>query len=437
MIRALGVGAFLVQVKARLQKDFRSQWIRGEVSQVSVSAQGHLYFQLKDRGGVLSAVVWASRRADLDFQPRDGIQVVAWGSLTVYPNRGHLQFTVDQMMADGVGQYFEALEKLKQQLLTEGLFAVARKRPLPFLPQRIGVVTSQEGAVWHDIRTTLERRNPCVQILLSAAVVQGAQAVPSLLRALDRLLEHQVEVVIVARGGGSWEDLMAFNHERLVRYLASYPVPVLSAIGHETDHSLVDQVADRRAPTPTAAAEMVAPELRVLRHQLNEQQVRMRNALVRRLQRERQQWQALSQRAVLQRPEGWTQPARNSLEQLTQRLQQYLQRPRQQLHQWSNRLQARHLLSLLSRQQAEQKSLEQRLQAAMNRRFENATSLLAQQSALLKSLSPKRVMQRGYALCLDEQGRPLQSVRGRKAQDRLEICLADGSLDCRVERIIL
>lgn len=318
------VSGLLGLLKAQLAEDYRQIWVRGEVAGWTASARGHCYFSLRDRQGVLQCVLWASRTELLDFQPREGMDVLALGSLTCYAPRGQLQFSVDQLVPDGVGQYFVALEALKQRLAAEGLFAPERKRRLPFFPRRVGVVTSLEGAVWHDIQTTLLRRNPAVQLILSPSPVQGPEAVGKLVRALRLLLEQQPDVVILARGGGSWEDLMAFNHEHLVRFLARYPVPVLTAVGHETDTSLVDHVADGRAPTPTAAAELVAPELAALADQLGQARARLAGALHGRVTRARAECDTLRHRPPFLYPLRMLEAPRHALTRARDQMRQAL-----------------------------------------------------------------------------------------------------------------
>lgn len=485
MNKAQSVSQLLNLVKAQLSADYRHLWVRGEVGQWTVSSKGHIYFTLKDRQGLLNAVIWASRSEWLDFEPTEGMSVLALGALTIYPQRGQLQFTVEQLVPDGIGQYFAALEKLKQKLAGEGLFEPGRKRPLPFFPRRVGVVTSLEGAVWHDIQTTLQRRNPAVQLILSPAPVQGPEAVGKLVQALRRLLEHHVEVVILARGGGSWEDLMAFNHEYLVRFLARYPVPVLTAIGHETDFSLADAVADQRAPTATAAAELVAPELSQLCAAVQACRERLEEALQRRVQRQRELLDACKERWPLQQPQRWLEPrvrdlqstrdrlrsglqrraererselqrCRNRLQPLlllnaAQRQQALVERCRQGLReallrrldrqlawfsQLESRLQPRELASQLAREQGTLQQLRERLLQAMVQGLARRRATCVEMQALLQSLSPQAILKRGYAICLDENGRPVTTVGGRNPGDRLEISLADGSLDCLVERIL-
>lgn len=439
MIQARSVTQLLGQLRNQLHRDFRELWVRAEVAQLTASPQGHLYFTLKDRNALVSSVVWSKQRQLLDFAPTEGMNVLAQGSLMVYPPRGQLQFVVEQMIPDGVGQYFVALEQLKQKLLSEGLFEVERKRPLPFFPRRVGVVTSPEGAVWHDIRTTLDRRNPCVQLVLSPSPVQGPQATARLIRALTLLTRANVEVVILARGGGSWEDLMAFNSEPLVRFLSTYPLPVIAAIGHETDVSLVDQVSDRRAPTPTAAAELVAPERQQLLRELNIIQERMRQALLQRSQRQRENLDSLMHRPCFLEPQRLWQEPRRRKERLQQALQEALSsRAVMERRRWQNlhsKLQPLQLQGMVQLQREQLQNLRARLLAAPVRLTENKRLELQEQRQMLQTLSPQRVLERGYALCLDSSGQVVTTVAGRKDHDQLEIRLADGRMNCVVEQV--
>jgi len=439
LIQARSVSQLLGHLRAQLNRDFRQVWVRAEVAQLTPSPQGHLYFTLKDRQALVTAVVWSKQRQLLDFAPTEGMNVLAQGSLVVYPPRGQLQFVVEQLIPDGVGQYFVALEQLKQKLLQEGLFEPGRKRPLPFFPRRVGVVTSREGAVWHDISTTLERRNPCVQLVLSPSPVQGPQATRGLIRALTILARANVEVVILARGGGSWEDLIAFNSEPLVRFLATYPLPVIAAIGHETDLSLVDQVADRRAPTPTAAAELVAPEREQMLRELNMFQERLRRGLIQRTQRQREILDSLSQRPCFLEPQRLWQEPRRLQEKLEQALREALRAratlERQRWRSLQAKLQPLQLQGMVQLRREQLRNLESKLRAALPRSLDSKRAALHEQCQMLQTLSPQRVLERGYALCLDDRGQLVTSVAGRKDHDQLEIRLADGRMHCVVEQV--
>ncbi len=252
-----------MRIAERLQAtpDFKDLWIEGEVSQSSVSAAGHVYFTLRDNVGQLSCVLFGQQAANIPLLPRDGARVIAHGYLEVYPRAGRHQLRCDDVRPAGAGDAHLRLEAVKRRLSAEGIFALERKRPLPAHPRLIGVVTSAAGAAWRDVQTVVARRDPRVELVFAPAQVQGAGAVESIIAALDGLAQvRDLDVVILARGGGASEDLWPFNDEALVRALGRFPRPVCSGIGHETDVTLADLVADVRAPTPSVAAELVVPD---------------------------------------------------------------------------------------------------------------------------------------------------------------------------------
>ncbi len=493
--------------------------VRGEISDFRRSSAGHLYFVLRDDRSEIRCVMFAMAATQVRFPPSNGLQVVLHGGIELYGQRGQLQLQVRRMRPDGEGALRLRLEELRARLTAEGLFDPARKRRLPLLPVRVGLVTSREGAVLHDIRTTLRRRNPGVQLIVSPAPVQGADAPGRLVRALERVVAFGVDCVIVARGGGSLEDLMAFNDEVLVRAVAACSVPVVSAIGHETDVTLCDLAADRRAPTPTAAAELVAADRGELLGTLEQVRTRLERALLRRLEGHRERLERLRRSPVLRFPERLVQPARSELSGLSislARLQSArMQLERVQLEGLAQAVRSRHPSLVLGRERARLEELRPRLEAALrrglalqrerlaglqhslrppavtparqglgtlaDRLLRGALSLVRARRAelsllavpplsltplrsLLESLqarldgaaahdlerrrqslgalagqldalSPLSVLQRGYALARDEQGRLVRSVRGRVPGEVLRVHLADGQLGVRVEEI--
>jgi exodeoxyribonuclease VII large subunit len=257
-------------------------WVAGEVSNFMKAQSGHLYFSVKDAGAALKCVMWRSAATKRPYAPRDGDAVVLHGRITVYEPRGEYQLQVDLIQPEGVGLLYQAFLELKDRLEAEGLFDAARKRPLPRLPRRIGVVTSPTAAVLQDIVNVLGRRYPLAQVVLAPAAVQGLDAPPQITAALAALNAlGNVDVIIVARGGGSLEDLWAFNDEQVARAIIASAAPVISAVGHETDFTIADFVADLRAPTPSAAAELVAPDVRDLCLQLAANETRLGEAVQR------------------------------------------------------------------------------------------------------------------------------------------------------------
>ena len=246
------------QIKSSIELRFPRVWVEGEISNCKFHTSGHLYFTLKDEGAQISATMWRNRAARLLFDPQDGMKVVARGGITVYPPRGSYQLDVEHLQPKGIGELQLAFERLKQRLDAEGLFRPERKKPIPSFPERIGVVTSESGAALHDIRTVLERRMPSIELILLPVRVQGPGAAEEIANGLRALNQYgEIDVIIVGRGGGSAEDLWSFNEEVVARAIAASGIPVVSAVGHEVDFTIADFVADLRAPTPSAAAEMV------------------------------------------------------------------------------------------------------------------------------------------------------------------------------------
>lgn len=246
------------QIKFSLESSFPRVWVEGEISNFKQHTSGHLYFTLKDEGAQLSALMWRSRVANLTFQPEDGMKVIARGSITVYPPRGNYQLDVEQIQPIGLGELQLAFERLKQKLDAEGLFDAEHKKPIPEYPERIGLVTSETGAALQDILSVLSRRHPSVEVVLAPVRVQGVGAAGEIADAIKQMNQYGgIDVLIVGRGGGSLEDLWAFNEEVVARAIYASKIPVISAVGHEIDFSIADFVADLRAPTPSAAAELV------------------------------------------------------------------------------------------------------------------------------------------------------------------------------------
>lgn len=284
---ALGVGALAGYAKEALEAGFSDLWVKGEVSNFKRHSNGHWYFSLKDAAGQLPAVVWARDTRRIPAPPDEGMSVFARGTLSLWAGQGKLQFMVHALEAEGAGLWQKAFEALKAALDAEGLTAQARKRPLPLYPRHVAVITSGDGAAWRDIQAVVRRRHAGVHLTLIPAVVQGELAPASLVQALDRLARWgEAEVAIIGRGGGSREDLWAFNHESVARAVAACPIPVISAVGHETDFTITDYVADLRAATPSVAAEQAVPELEALRETVRSLGGRLSDALEDRVDRQ-------------------------------------------------------------------------------------------------------------------------------------------------------
>lgn len=367
-------------------------WVRGEVSKITFANSGHWYFDLKDAEAVLRCTMWRFAAARVRFEPQPGMQLLVRGSLGVYVPRGDLSFNVTEMQPDGAGALAVALEQLKRKLAAEGLFDPARKKPLPLVPRVVGVVTSRTGAVWHDIQNVARRRFPGVTLVLRSVRVQGEGAADEIAAAIRLFNEARAaDVLIVGRGGGSAEDLWAFNEERVVRAICGSAIPVVSAVGHETDYTLADLAADVRAATPSQAAEIVVPEADALRGGLAEGEMRLRVALRRRADLARARLDRAAASTALTRPERW------------------LAERRQRLDEGALRL------------------------ASSSRRVLDARgAALAERAAKLDALSPLGTLARGYAVARRRDGRVVRSVRDVEAGDDVDVIVRDGTVRASV-----
>jgi exodeoxyribonuclease VII large subunit len=413
-----GVAALLLAVGDALAARFGALSVRGEIAGFARAASGHCYFTLKDTDGAAASLRCAMfRRAAglMDFAPADGQQVELRGRLAVYDARGELQFIAESMRPLGAGNLYEQFLRLKAKLEAEGLFDAARKRPLPGFARRIGVITSLGAAALHDVLTTLARRAPQVRVVVYPSPVQGAEAPAALVRALAlAAARNEVDLLILARGGGSLEDLWAFNDERVVRAVAASAMPLVCGVGHETDFTLADLAADLRAPTPTAAAELAAPAQAVLRARLDTLAQRAMRQMSRRLEA---QAQRLDARALqLARPA------------------QGLALHQQRLDRLQSRLRAA-VLALLGAQQRTATQWATRLAQAQQQRRAQAQSRLAVLQARLDSLAPQRVLQRGYAWVADEAGRPIVSAYSLQPGQSVRAVWHDGRASATVSSV--
>lgn len=409
------------RLKRMVEGEFGHVRLRGEISGYKRAASGHVYLCLKDESAVIDGVIWRGAAAALPFQAQDGIEVVATGKLTTYPGRSKYQIVIDRMELAGEGALMALLEKLKAKLGAEGLFDAARKKPLPFLPRVIGVVTSPTGAVIRDILHRLEDRCPS-HVIVWPVQVQGegaAQQVAAAVRGFDAIepggLVPRPDLLIVARGGGSIEDLWAFNEEAVVRAVADCSIPVISAVGHETDTSLCDHAADLRAPTPTAAAELAVPVLADLRHTVQSHAMRTERCVRRYHQRGEERLAALVR--VLPRRDALLGPQRQRVDDLAQRLGLGLER----------RLgQARRTLD---RQSAVLRP------AMLDRQLDRSRQHLASVGRLLESVNPDNLLKRGYVRVEARgTGKTIDSAASARAAGGLKLHFRDGVVDARVER---
>lgn len=373
--------------------DLVSCWVSGELSNYkNHRPSGHWYFTLKDQSSSIKAVMFRSRAERVGFIPQDGMKVLLRGSVKVYERDGNVQLYVDEMQPSGLGALYLAFEQLKQRLSAEGLFDPERKKPIPRIPRRVGIVTSPTGAAIRDILKVMGRRHPHLSWILAPAAVQGEQAPREVAQAIERLNRYgQIDVLIVGRGGGSIEELWAFNTEEVARAIANSAIPVISAVGHETDLTIADMVADLRAPTPSAAAELAVPIFQELRHDVEELQARLRVGIKAQMERKREKINRLASSGPLLNP-LWR------IEQNRQRLD----------------------------------NVSTALQQEMTRFVSDKNGILKLLATKLDLLSPLAILGRGYALTYSSEGKLLRSSTEANAGDHIKVRLNEGALTCQV-----
>ncbi|WP_010274038.1 exodeoxyribonuclease VII large subunit [Paenibacillus senegalensis] len=428
------------QIKSTLENEIHLQniWVRGEISNFTHHSSGHMYFTLKDAHSRVKSIMFSSANQRMSFLPKEGMMVLARGSISIYERDGQYQFYVQQMQPDGIGNLYLAFEQLKKKLEQEGLFAASRKRPIPRFPRTIGVITSPTGAAVRDVLTTLKRRFPGVPILLYPVLVQGKQAAPSIVKAIEVMNRHgEAEVLIVGRGGGSLEELWAFNEEAVARSIVASRIPVISAVGHETDYTIADFVADLRAATPTAAAELAVPHFLELKQQLNQYKARMQRGLFKMLEDSRMRLARLQKSPSLTNPHRHLQQPQQRLdrikEQLAYRIQSKLSAEKQRLIKAERNLGAHNpkQQAAFSRKRVEGSSRQ--LIQAMKTVMKMKRSEFSSQIRHLDSLSPLKIMQRGYSLVYDaEEQRLINSIEQVQPGDLLKVKLTDGKLNCQI-----
>lgn len=380
-------------IKNMFTQDYmlQSVLVKGEVSNCKYHSSGHIYFTLKDAKGTIACVMFASYRNGMDFQMREGQQVVVGGSVDVYERDGKYQLYARQIQLDGAGALYERYERLKLELEERGMFAPQYKQPIPGYIRTLGVVTAATGAAVRDIMNIAGRRNPYVQIILYPAIVQGDAAPASIVNGIHALERMDVDVIIVGRGGGSIEDLWAFNEEVVAQAIFDCPVPVISAVGHETDTTIADFVADLRAPTPSAAAELAVYDIGHLEDRLEEYACTLQHMC-----------------------------------------RKVIRHYRQEVEQYSVRMRYLSPLNTIRTKRTQALSLEERLQNLMERRLRDGRHRLALYVEQMKGLSPLDKLNQGYAYVADDTGRTLTSVGQVDVGDRMTVYVKDGSLQAQV-----
>jgi exodeoxyribonuclease VII large subunit len=428
-------------LKRTVEGEFGHVRVRGEISGFKQAASGHLYMTLKDENSVLDAVCWRGTAGRLSVRPEDGLEIIATGRLTTYPGRSKYQIVIEAVELAGEGALLKLLEDRRRQLAEEGLFDADRKQDLPFLPDVIGVVTSPTGAVIRDILHRLADRFPR-HVLIWPVLVQGdgaATQVASAISGFNALPPDgpvpRPDLLIVARGGGSLEDLWSFNEEVVVRAAAASTIPLISAVGHETDTTLIDFASDRRAPTPTAAAEMAVPVRAELLAQITDDSRRLIGAMHRMVEERRLRLEGLGRGLPEPRTliESGSQRLDDRVERLGNAIRGWLRQQHQQLALAGNRISRRALDEQITRGRERGLDLAARLHAQTNRRIAESAARLDQAAALLNSLSYERVLERGFTMVQSKSGAPVTTVADASPGTEVSIRFHDGSAAARVE----
>lgn len=383
-------------IKNMFTQDFMLNriYVKGEVSNCKYHTSGHIYFSLKDESGTIACVMFAGQRGGLSFRMNNGQQVVVFGSVNVYERSGSYQVYAREIRPDGDGALYERFQMLKKELEEMGMFAAEYKKPIPAYAGRIGVVTAPTGAAIRDIMNITARRNPFVQLILYPAQVQGEGAKESIVRGIRMLEETGVDVIIVGRGGGSIEDLWAFNEEDVARAIFDCRVPVISAVGHETDITIADYVADLRAPTPSAAAELAVSDYRQTQMRMQEYQIRMNRLLMHKVQI-----------------------------------------ARFRIRDYQTRLKYLHPRTRLQEQQQKLAELEDALRQLMKGRIDRERHRLSIRMEIMKGLSPIQRLNRGYSYVEGETGAVVRSIRHVRKKERLSVYVTDGVIHASVEDV--
>ncbi|PMC39564.1 exodeoxyribonuclease VII large subunit [Bacillus sp. UMB0899] len=414
-------------------------WIKGEISNFNLHSRGHMYFTLKDEKARIQAVMFAGANKTLKFKPENGMKVLLRGEITVYEQSGGYQVYVKEMQPDGIGSLYLAYEELKKKLQHEGLFDEKYKKPIPRYPNEVGVITSPTGAAIRDILTTINRRYPMAKVILIPALVQGVQAGPSVAKAIKSANElGTLDVLIVGRGGGSIEELWAFNEEIVAREIFSSQVPIISAVGHETDFTIADFVADLRAPTPTGAAEMAVPHSTDLIERIADRKNRLTRTMAEKLSSQKEKLNHFKTSYAFRYPKQLYLQKEQQLDNVIDRLQKegerVILRKKETYTYIKNRLEKVHPKDQVKRSNEAHEAILRKLNREMASIIANKQSQFQATIDKLNALSPLKIMDRGYSLVYQED-KLIKSVNQITKGQVLKVQLKDGQLECEVQGI--
>jgi exodeoxyribonuclease VII large subunit len=425
------VASLNAEVRQMLEQGFGTVWLIGEISNFSAPSSGHWYFTLKDEQAQIKAAMFRTSNQRVRMRPQHGMQVLVRAKLTVYEPRGDYQLIVEHMEDAGAGLLQQRYEQLKQRLAAAGLFASDSKQPLPAAIRRVGIITSPTGAAIRDILAVLKRRDPSIEVIIYPSAVQGQAATAELLSMLQRAIaRNEVDVLIMARGGGSLEDLWCFNDEQLAYALHSCPIPTISAIGHEVDFTICDFVADVRAATPSAAAELVSQDQRQWLQQLQQQRLRLSASWQRYQRNQQQQLKAIQQRLLLQDPQRRMQLNSQRLDEISGRIQQAvlrtLQLQQRQLSHSQQRLQRVHPERRIEPAKQQLQQLDQRLQRLIREHTKQRHQHLQAQLQQLHLVSPLQTIARGYAVVTNGQRQVIRDPQQLAPNEVFQVRVAGG-----------
>ena len=441
-LKYLSVSVWTKYIKRKFDADphLQQAYIKGEISNFKQHSSGHMYFTLKDEKARLLAVMFSAHNGSLKFMPENGMKVLVRGDISVYEQSGQYQLYVKAMTPDGVGDLYTAYEQLKKKLEKAGLFAPLHKKTLPLYPKSVGVITSPTGAALRDILTTIKRRYPIAKVIIYPALVQGTNAAPSVVKAISTAnARDEVDVLIIGRGGGSIEELWAFNEEIVANSIYDSDIPIISAVGHETDFTIADFVADLRAPTPTAAAELAVPHLNEIMERLLNRKNRLSRAIQENAAAQRTRLARLEKSYAFRYPRKMYEQKLEQLDKATERLQRgsgkYFLQKREMLQRSTAILQKQHpeqqVVLAKERLLAHKKMLTRLMEAGMKQHTQQFLHL----NSTLSALNPLNIMDRGYGLIYTGEEELVKSTKQVSPGDTIAVQIKDGTLECKIEKI--
>lgn len=438
----LTVNALTKYIKRKFDADPHLQniLVKGEISNFKQHSSGHMYFTLKDEKARILAVMFAGNARTMKFRPENGMKVLVRGAISVYESSGQYQIYVQEMQPDGIGELYLAYEQLKEKLEKEGFFSPAHKKDIPRYPKTVAVITSPTGAAIRDILTTLKRRYPIANILIYPALVQGNQAAPSIVKAITEAnTSRDADVLIIGRGGGSIEELWAFNEEAVARAIFKSEIPIISAVGHETDFTIADFVADLRAPTPTGAAELAVPHIDDLKERLFNRQSRLIRAMKEQVALQNERLLRVQKSYAFRYPQKLYEQKMEQLDKVTEQLMRGSRRLHDLKLEQAETLQKRLVRSHPGQLKDQAKENNDRLHKLLNRTMANILAAkekdFARVISTLEALSPLKIMDRGYSLAYTENETLIKTVSQVKADDMIKLKVSDGSIECKVTDI--